>query len=120
MPEQATKSVVSRSSTDAADAGTGSYPIHSGGKVGPTGGNALPKSHADNLDLHRLVGKLNVASRAIGHDLRFEVDLKNGPAVIQVLDRETGEVIRQIPSEKASLMIRQNGALQIRLLDALV
>ena len=35
-------------------------------------------------------------------DLRFKVDMNSGRSVIQVLDRDTGEIIREIPPEKAS------------------
>jgi uncharacterized FlaG/YvyC family protein len=43
--------------------------------------------------------------------------MESGRSVIQVLDRETGEVIRQIPPEKAELSVAGNGAVQLRLYD---
>ena len=44
--------------------------------------------------------------------------MQSGRSVIQVLDRDTGEVIRQIPPEKASLYVSESGAVAMRLLDA--
>ncbi len=89
------------------------------GKTTPESGNILPVPERSNADMEELASALNVASQSIGRDLRFEVDMESGRSVIQVLDRETGEVIRQIPPEKADLYSAGNGAVQLRLLDAL-
>ena len=89
------------------------------GKTTPEAGNILPVPEQSSPDMEELASALNVASQSIGRDLRFEVDMESGRSVIQVLDRETGEVIRQIPPEKADIYSAGNGALQLRLLDAL-
>ena len=68
-------------------------------------------------DLEKLTQKLNLASETIGRDLRFEVDMTSGRSVIQVLDRETGEIIRQIPPEKAQVVLTRNGFVELRLYD---
>jgi hypothetical protein len=88
-----------------------------GGKVAPATGKEVPVQAAAKPDLEALARKLNVASRSIGRDLRFEVNMDSGRSVIQVLDRETGEVIRQIPPEKTSLYQSGNGELALRLYD---
>ena len=90
------------------------------GKTTPETGNILPVPERSSADMEELATELNVASQSIGRDLRFEVDMDSGRSVIQVLDRETGEVIRQIPPEEANLYSARNGAVQLRLLDALV
>ena len=56
-------------------------------------------------------------SQSIGRDLRFEVDIHSGKSVIQVLDRETGEIIRQIPPENAKTYVSDNGDVALRLFD---
>ncbi len=81
-----------------------------------TTGSSLPPPPA-KPDLERLTQKLNLASETIGRDLRFEVDMKSGRSVIQVLDRETGEIIRQIPPEKAQVVLTKNGFVELRLYD---
>ena len=83
----------------------------SAGKVVPEGGKSEP-------DAKELARKLNVATQSIGRDLRFEVDMESGRSVISVLDRDTGEVIRQIPPEKADLYLSESGAVALRLVDA--
>ena len=88
-----------------------------GGKVAPESGKEVPVAERTKPDLEELARKLNVASRSIGRDLRFEVNLESGRSVIQVLDRETGEVIRQIPPEKTSLYQSSDGAVALRLYD---
>lgn len=78
-------------------------------------GSVLPAPA--NTDLERLTAKLNLASETIGRDLRFQVDMESGRSVIQVLDRETGEIIRQIPPEKAEVTLTSNGFVELRLYD---
>lgn len=90
------------------------------GKTSPDTGKSVPVPEPSKADMEELASALNLASQSIGRDLRFEVDMESGRSVIQVLDRETGEVIRQIPPEKADLYSSGNGAVQIRLLDARV
>lgn len=105
---------------------TGQFPALSvaqrtqGGSNPPEGGKSVPVVSATKPDLERLVEKLNIASLQVGRDLRFEVDLNSRRAVIQVLDSETGEVIRQIPPEKAELYLSEGGDMALRLMDASV
>ena len=107
-------------------AATGSYPVlrpggepvGRGGKQAVEAGNNVPEKAQP--DAEKLVQELNVASRSIGRDLRFEVDLENGRSVIQVLDRETGEIIRQIPPENAKTYVSDIGDVALRLYDARV
>ena len=87
------------------------------GKEVPESGKEAPVAERPEPDMEELARALNVASQSIGRDLRFEVDMETGHSVIQVLDRETGEVIRQIPPEKAELTMSGNGAVQLKLLN---
>ena len=89
------------------------------GKTEPASGNSVPVAEKSTAEVKELARKLNVATQSIGRDLRFEVDMESGRSVIQVLDRDTGEVIRQIPPEKADLYMSESGAVALRLLDAL-
>ncbi|MGI9263254.1 MAG: flagellar protein FlaG [Woeseiaceae bacterium] len=120
MSEQALKSASSGSGSPTASTATGTYQVVPGGKADTRSGKQLPQVTAEKADLVRLAQELNNASKNIGRDLRFQVDMKLGYAVIQVLDSETGEIIRQIPQEKAALMLGGNGSVQMRLFDDLV
>jgi flagellar protein FlaG len=126
MSEQVLKSVA---------VGTGTLPIlqeriqvdsaASSGRKEPAAGKVLPERRADSReetgpDLDRLVHELNLTSRSIGRDLRFRVDLESGDAVIEVLDRETGEIVRQIPGDKAIKSLNSGHIANIRLFDELV
>ena len=120
MSEQALKTAPSGTGTPTTTAATGTFEVVSGGNADADTGKSLPPPAAEKADPARLAEALNAASRRIGRDLRFQVDLELGYAVIQVLDRETGEIIRQIPQEKAAVSLSGNGALQMRLFDDLV
>lgn len=87
------------------------------GKTAPTTGKLAPVAEVQEPDLEALAAQLNIQSQAIGRDLRFKVDMNSGNSVIQVLDRETGEIIREIPPEKAELSVSVNGKMQLRLYD---
>ena len=97
--------------------------VSQAGKVAPESGKEAPVKEPvkekEQPDLESLAAKLNVASRSIGRDLRFKVDMDSGNSVIQVLDRDTGEIIREIPPEKAKFSVSINGNMQLRLYDEL-
>ena len=88
--------------------------VAEGGKSGAGAGKPLPQEVV-KPDLARIAEELNMSSRSIGRDLRFEVNLESGRSVIQVLDRETGEIIRQIPPEDVTPYLTAGGAIQLRL-----
>ncbi|MBT8097936.1 MAG: flagellar protein FlaG [Woeseia sp.] len=109
--------------------GTGEYPAlvtparqapaAGSGKEDAKTGKELP-AQAEKPDLKQVAEQLNMKSQNIGRDLRFEVNLDSGRSVIQVLDRQTGEIIRQIPPEKVTPYMQENGALAMRLYDEVV
>ncbi len=47
-----------------------------------------------------VVNELNDAILGVRRELRFSIDEDSGRAVVQVMDSETGEMIRQLPSEE--------------------
>lgn len=89
-----------------------------GGNTRPEAGKELPDNEQPDMEL--LARELNAASLTIGRDLHFEVDMQSGRSVIQVLDRETGEIIRQIPPENARTYVSDIGAVALRLYDSKV
>ena len=93
----------------------------SGGKIGPRSGNTSPAQAATirALNLDEVVDKLNVRSRSIGTTLLFQVNLVSGISVIQVLDRDTGELIRQIPPRQISALATGNADAELQILDDL-
>lgn len=72
--------------------------------------NADPDGHQPNSQsgpaptrqqLTETVQDLNQSLREYNTRLQFEIDDQSQQMVVQIVDRETKEVIRQIPSEKA-------------------
>lgn len=50
--------------------------------------------------LEEVVSDLNNLVRELHRELQFSVDKESGDTVIKVIDKETDEVVRQIPSEE--------------------
>ena len=114
MAEADLKAVTSATGTFAALRPQPQGDADNGNRV-PESGNNVPVPEKTGPDMEELARALNLATESIGRDLRFEVDMDSGQSVIQVLDRDTGEVIRQIPPEKADLYLSGSGAVQLRL-----
>lgn len=55
----------------------------------------------DSGKIEKAVDDLNQHVSAVGRDLRFSVDRESGYTIIKVMDRETEQVVRQIPPEEA-------------------
>lgn len=94
----------------------------SDGKAAPDAGKVSPaqavKARASSLKA--LVRELNTITRSISPALRFQVDIQSGSSVIQVFNRETGELIRQIPPERANAIARNQGTIDLQRVDDLV
>ena len=75
--------------------------------------SALPQKGADarpvdDSEVLRVVEELNaLASRIASTTITFEVDVFTGESVVQVRDKETGEVIRQVPPEELLQLVSE-------------
>jgi flagellar protein FlaG len=66
-----------------------------------------PEKSVDKAaDLTKAVNHLNDYIQSFRRDLYFSVDEGSGQVVVKVVDTQTKEVIRQIPSEEALAMAR--------------
>ena len=86
--------------------------------VGPTGlpaGNTAPATGRDlpppeapvsAEEVERAVQRLSELMSETQRSLRFQVDELSGRTVITVLDAETNEVVRQIPSPELLAVVR--------------
>lgn len=121
MSEQAKINISSVTGTFKSLGGRANAPVANAGNTQSASGNALPNNPAaPKPDMVKIAKALNAAPSTIGRNLRFKVDLDRGTAVIQVLDRDTGEIIRQIPPEKVETYLEREGALALRLYDETV
>lgn len=60
----------------------------------------LPKGQLSAEQVKKTVDELNDAMEQVGTSLTFSVDKDTGRTVVKVVDRKTGEIVRQIPSEE--------------------
>lgn len=65
-----------------------------------------PRNRISEADLETMVRKLSDYVQAFERSLRFSVDEDSGRTLIKVVDTQTEEVIRQIPSEEALRILR--------------
>jgi len=74
-------------------------------------GKVLPpdtkKAEVSNEELQQAVAQLNESVQQIQRDLLFSVDDSSGRTVVRVVNTETEEVVRQMPSEEV-LRISRN------------
>ncbi len=52
-----------------------------------------------NVDVNEAVERIRTQVQNLQRDLNFSVDDSSGQVVVQVLDGDSGKVVRQIPSE---------------------
>jgi Uncharacterized flagellar protein FlaG len=64
------------------------------------------------LDIRRAIGELTEVLRTTSIGLRFEIDEVTNRVVTQVIDKETGELIRQMPTEEVLRFARALDRLQ--------
>jgi flagellar protein FlaG len=78
----------------------------------PDSGRDLPfeataKQPREPADIEEAVGKINDYLQVVQRDLSFRMDDDSGRIVIQVLERSSGEVVRQIPTEEVLAIASQ-------------
>ena len=92
------------------------------------GGNPLPENIADTVKekvtepvvaeqpVDQVVAQMNEFVQNERRDIHFSVDEDSGSTVVRVLDRESGELIRQIPEDvflRLAREAKENQALQL-------
>jgi flagellar protein FlaG len=82
------------------------------GEALPSKGKGLPPQVADSAKISEAVSKINEIVQSIQRDLSFNLDEDSGQTIIRVVDSESGELIRQIPSEEALAIANQLRDLQ--------
>jgi flagellar protein FlaG len=93
---------------------TANAPLPLDGKPSPREGHA-PEVH---IDVEQARASIERFVRSMKRELEFTVDEASGRTVITVRNKETGEVIRQIPSEEVIALARAYAEGQPVLLDS--
>lgn len=65
----------------------------------PGSGKSLPAQAPATGDVQQAVSRLNDYAQSLRRDIQFSIDKSSGSTVIRVIDSNSGETIRQIPSE---------------------
>ncbi|MES9926964.1 MAG: flagellar protein FlaG [Candidatus Thiodiazotropha sp. 6PDIVS] len=83
---------------------------------------AQPAKELNSIDNAELVSNVENLNQLVNRNLEFSVDGDTGQRVLRVIDSETGEVVRQVPSDQILHIISQvqktkEGMLQGVLLD---
>ena len=86
----------------------------SGQSPPPAAGSGPPAG----ADIKQAVQDLNNYAQSLQRDLHFSIDEDSGETVVRVMDHESGEVIRQIPSEELLAIARSLENAQGLLLSA--
>ena len=81
----------------------------------PGTGLALPPAAA-SADVKQAVSRLNDYVQNLRRDVQFRVDKDSNRVIVSVVNSESGEVIRQIPSEEVLAVARSLDQLQQGLL----
>ncbi|MCX9458055.1 flagellar protein FlaG, partial [Vibrio cholerae] len=61
----------------------------------------------ETSDLSEVTAQIEKFMNSMQRGLAFSIDEKSGSQVVSVLDKRSGEVIRQIPSEDMLVIARQ-------------
>jgi flagellar protein FlaG len=72
-----------------------------GGEALPPAGKEVPAAATDTAQISEAVTRINEIVQNVQRDLSFNLDEDSGQTVIRVVDSQSGELIRQIPSEEA-------------------
>ncbi|HZP87689.1 MAG TPA: flagellar protein FlaG [Burkholderiales bacterium] len=80
---------------------TGSAPIAGSSQA------ELPSAQVDATTLKQVADAINTQLQQLSKNIRFSIDEETGNTVVRVVDADTGQTIRQIPSEEV-LKIRHS------------
>jgi flagellar protein FlaG len=76
--------------------------VSAGGKVSPQ----QPESEVTREAVQKAVSDISDYVQKVSRELQFQVDDDIGDTIITVVDRETGDIIRQIPSSEVVQLAR--------------
>jgi flagellar protein FlaG len=80
-------------------------------------GQSKPASEPSPGELSEAVKKLNESMAASAQSLEFSIDQDSKRVVVKLIDQNTKEVVRQIPSAEALQMAKSIDKMQGRLIN---
>ena len=102
----ATSAVPTAQPTPAASAASTNAPADSGAVQVPNpaavaANKKVASIGADAVKLDNAVAAINKFLKPVASSLEFSIDEKSGRTIVQVIDTDTNDVLRQFPSEQA-------------------
>lgn len=70
----------------------------------PVQGISQPQESKGPTDIREAINEINSFVQNVQRDLSFNLDETSGRAIIRVVDRDSGDLIRQIPTEEVLAM----------------
>jgi flagellar protein FlaG len=58
------------------------------------------ETHFNKDEILKAVEDINKHAQVVSRDLQFSIDESSGRTIVQVIDSETDEIVRQIPAEE--------------------
>lgn len=83
----------------------------------PTPPAAATAQRDAGVDITAVVARANEAMMAARNGIEFTYDRGSGKSIVRVIDRESGQLIRQIPSEDMLVLARALDRMQGVLVD---
>src|SRR5262249_10076672 len=68
--------------------------------VQPAAVNAHKSEPSSSEDVRRVIAAASRATKALNNSVELSLDAKSGQPIVRVVDAETGQLIRQIPTEE--------------------
>lgn len=85
---------------------SGPTPASGTGSPAPQAAEQPVSAKAQEAELQEAVTRLNDYVQSVQRDLQFDLDDSSGKTIITVVDRNTQEVVRQIPDDVALKLAR--------------
>lgn len=83
-------------------------------RFGQTNNNSYPKSQSISQPLEDTLASLNKNLEAWSTGLKFEIDDELGRVVVSIIDAESGDVVRKVPSDTvlqvAKMIVQMQGS----------
>ena len=80
--------------------------------------NAVRQAMAGIDEINEAVKRIGDSLAGVQSDLQFEVDTEAGDVIVKIINRQTQEVIKQIPSQTAIDLAKSMSNLSGRLVNA--
>ncbi len=109
----------SSSATSSVGKRTTTSPVPEQALIARTAAQASP-THTVEQTIAAVAVQIESYLRSVGREVQFSIDTASGRTVVSIRDTNTGEVVRQIPSEEVLRLAQSLGSQPNSLIDIVV